>query len=111
MVVLLDEPGNLLYGKQRLALTHSKRRPAGSKLLGFLQRTEHTLTRAGGHEHLLALGQRPLRVWGSLTVLTRGTTPRRGSPFVARYSSDQYQTMQICLLSTPDHVPLLCLEL
>ena len=55
MVVLLDEPGNLLYGKQRLALTHSKRRPAGKRLLGFLQRTEHEPTRPEGYEYYLDL--------------------------------------------------------
>ena len=45
------------YGKLRLALTHSKRWPAGRRLLGFLQRTEHELTRAEDYEHLLALAK------------------------------------------------------
>ena len=38
-----------------LALTHSKRWPVGQRLLGFLQRAVHELTRAGGYAYLLAL--------------------------------------------------------
>ena len=40
MVVLMDEAGNFIYGKLRLALTHKKRWPARRRLLGFLH-AEH----------------------------------------------------------------------
>ena len=55
MVVLLDKAEIFFYGKLRLAMTYSKRWPAGQRLLGFLQRTEHELTRAEGYRYLLAL--------------------------------------------------------
>ena len=54
---VLDKAGHFFYGKLRLAMTHSKRWPAGKRLLGFLQRTEHELTRAEGYEYLLALAK------------------------------------------------------
>ena len=51
-MVLLDIAGNLFYEKLRLALTQSKRLSAGQRLLDFLTRITHELTRADGYESL-----------------------------------------------------------
>ena len=71
MVVLMDEAGNFIYGKLRLALTHSKRWPAGKRLLGFLQRTEHTLARAECYEYLLALAKHEVPLHESSGMLVQ----------------------------------------
>ena len=56
MPVVLDTAGNGCYGKVRLALNHSIQRPAGQNNAAG-PRSEHELTRAGGHDYLLALAK------------------------------------------------------
>ena len=57
MVVLLDRAGHSFPGKLRAALTHSARWPAGQRIFGFIQRTEHHTERPDDYEYLQALAE------------------------------------------------------
>ena len=43
VVVLLDRVRRVFTGKVRAALAHSARWPAGQRIMGFIQRTEHDM--------------------------------------------------------------------
>ena len=63
VVILLDRAGRSFTGKLQAALARSARWPAGTMILGFIQRTEHHMERADDYEYLLAIARHevPLR--------------------------------------------------
>ena len=70
VVLLLDRAGNFFTGKMRAALTHSARWPAGQRMMGFIQRTDHDMTQADDYEYLLTLAKHemPLHEVGDMLV-------------------------------------------
>ena len=70
-VVLLGRSGNCFTGRMRAALTHSARWPAGQRMMGFIQRTEHDMTRADDYGYLLALAKHEVPLHGASDMLVQ----------------------------------------
>ena len=70
MVVLLDRAGHSFTGKLRAALTDSAHWPAGMRIVGFIQRTEHHMERDDDYEYLQAIAKHeiPLREASDMLV-------------------------------------------
>ena len=57
MAILYDGEGNSLVGLLKAAVDIARKRGAGQRYLGMIQRLEHEMNRPEDYDYLLALGR------------------------------------------------------